>query len=95
MATSKTLGNFQGNICSLHLIKLHDYSLEPATGLKPPLQILLWGCLAGKGCSKISKTPKNFFSKIFFSNTTGQQSRISGFKKKQTSRKKVLVSVLK
>ena len=41
MATSKTLGNFQGNICSSHLMKLHDYSLEPAAGLKPPLQILL------------------------------------------------------
>ena len=91
MATSKTLGNFQGNICSSHLMKLHDYSLEPAAGLKPPLQILLWRCLEGNRCSKISKTPKNFFSKIFFSNTTGQQSRISGFKKNRLQEKRSLL----
>ena len=39
-------------------MKLQDYSLQP-TGLKPSLQILLWKCTGGKGCSKILKTPKN------------------------------------
>ena len=54
----KTLENIQENICSSRLMKLHDYSLQPTTGLKPPLQILFWECLEGK-CSKILITPKN------------------------------------
>ena len=56
----KTLENFQEKICSSHLRKLPDYSLQPTTGLKPPLQILLWKCPEGKGCSKISKLQKAF-----------------------------------
>ena len=40
-------------------MKLHDYSLQPTTGLKPPLQILFWECSKGKGCPKILKIPKN------------------------------------
>ena len=51
------------------------------TVYKPPLQILFWNCSEGKGCSKISKIPKNLCKTLFFSNTTGLQSRISSFNK--------------
>ena len=36
-------------------MKLHDYSLQPTTGIKPPLQILFWKCSEGNRCSKIQK----------------------------------------
>ena len=44
-------------------MKLYDYSLQPTTGLKPPLEIRLWKSSEGKGYSKISKTPKKTFAK--------------------------------
>ena len=36
-------------------MKLHDYRLQPTTGLKPQLQIFFWKCSEGNRCSKIQK----------------------------------------
>ena len=38
-------------------MKMHDYSLQPTTGLKRPLQILFKKNSEGKECLKILKNP--------------------------------------
>ena len=94
IAAPKSLENIQENICSSHLTKLHDYNLQPTTGLTPPLQILFWKCSEGKGCSKVLKTPKNL-SKTASPLTLQACSLEFPGPTKQTPRKKFPVSVLK
>ena len=92
IAAVKTLENIQENICSSHLTKLHNYSLQPTTGLKPPLQILFWKCSEGKGCSKILKISKHLCKNcLFFSKATGLQSKISAYNKTDSKKSFLLV----
>ena len=87
--------NTQENICSSHLMKLHDYSLQPTAALKPLLQMLFWKCSEGKGCSKISKTPKNLCKTVSSSLTLQACVLEFSASTKQAPRKKFYNGVLK
>ena len=45
-------------------MKFYNYSLQHATGLKPPLQILFLKFSESKACSKISKIIKNLSKNV-------------------------------
>ena len=74
---------------------MHDYILQPATGLKPPLQVLFWKCSEEKGCSKISKIPKTICKSGSSSLTLQACSIEFPASIKHTSRKNSAASALK
>ena len=43
---------------------MHKYSLQTATELKTPVQILFLKCSKRKGCSNSAKIPKKVFAKL-------------------------------
>ena len=74
-------------------MKLHNYSLQPTTGLKPPLQILSGSVQKGKDVLKFPKLQKPLQNCLFFSNAKGSLEFPASTK--QTPRKRLPVSVLK
>ena len=48
---------------------MHDYSLQPTSGLKPPLQVLSWIYSERKGCYQLSKIIKKPLQNYFFFST--------------------------
>ena len=79
IAAPKTLENIQKMyVVKFIFHKLHGYSLQPTTGLKPPLQILFWKYSERKECSKDSKIPRKSLQVfLFFPDVAGLQSTIS------------------